>query len=156
MTNDDTHALVIEGVSTAYDKANVLENVSLTAAAGKITCLLGSNGSGKTTLIRSILGLTPPNKGSIRFGGRDLTGLPTHRVIAAGIACIPEGRRVFPKFTVEENLRIGAYQETSDDAVAERLAQRLRAHSRGSPSGAASSPAPCRAASRPWCRSGVG
>lgn len=121
MTNADTQALVIENVSTAYDKANVLEGVSLTAAPGKITCLLGSNGSGKTTLIRSILGLTPPNKGSIRFGGADLTGLPTHRVIAAGIACIPEGRRVFPKFTVEENLRIGAYQETLDAAVAERL-----------------------------------
>ena len=86
MTNDDTHALVIEGVSTAYDKANVLENVSLTAAAGKITCLLGSNGSGKTTMIRSILGLTLPNKGRIRFGGRDLTGLPTHHVIAAGVS----------------------------------------------------------------------
>ena len=121
MINDDTQALVIEGVSTAYDKANVLENVSLTAAPGKITCLLGSNGSGKTTLIRSILGLTPPNKGRILFGGKDLAGLPTHRVIAAGVACIPEGRRVFPKFTVEENLRIGAYQESSDAAVAERL-----------------------------------
>jgi branched-chain amino acid transport system ATP-binding protein len=121
MTHDDTTALSIDGVSTAYDRANVLENVSLTAAAGKITCLLGSNGSGKTTLIRSILGLTPPNKGRIRFEGIDLTGLPTHRVIAAGIACIPEGRRVFAKLTVEENLRIGAYQETSDAAVAERL-----------------------------------
>jgi branched-chain amino acid transport system ATP-binding protein len=122
MTDSNTNALVIEDVSTAYDKANVLENVSLTAASGKITCLLGSNGSGKTTLVRSILGLTPPNKGTIRFGGVDLTGLPTHRVIAAGVACIPEGRRVFPKFTVEENLRIGAYQETSEAAVAERMA----------------------------------
>jgi branched-chain amino acid transport system ATP-binding protein len=122
MTNDQAQALVIEGISTAYDKANVLENVSLNAAPGKITCLLGSNGSGKTTLIRSILGLTPPNRGRIRFDGKELTGLPTHRVIAAGVACIPEGRRVFPKLTVEENLRIGAYQETSDAAVAERLA----------------------------------
>jgi len=122
MINDDTQALVIEGVCTAYDKANVLENVSLTAALGRITCLLGSNGSGKSTLVRSILGLTPPNRGRIRFEGRDLIGLPTHRVIAAGISCIPEGRRVFPKFTVEENLRIGAYQESSDEEVAERLA----------------------------------
>jgi branched-chain amino acid transport system ATP-binding protein len=115
--------LVVSGVFTAYDRANVLEDVSLTAAPGKITCLLGSNGSGKTTLIRSILGLTPPNKGSIRFDSVELTGLPTHRVIAAGIACIPEGRRVFAKFTVEENLRMGAYQETSDATVAARLAQ---------------------------------
>jgi len=62
MMSDETKGLVIEGVYTAYDKANVLENVSLTAAPGKITCLLGANGSGKTTLIRSILGLTPPNR----------------------------------------------------------------------------------------------
>jgi branched-chain amino acid transport system ATP-binding protein len=123
MSVDRSAALVIAGVSTAYDKANVLENVSLTAAAGSITCLLGSNGSGKTTLIRSILGLTPPNQGSIRFAGVELTGLPTHRVIASGVACIPEGRKVFPKLTVEENLRIGAYQETSDTAVADRLAR---------------------------------
>ncbi len=123
MSQDESNALVVEGVCTAYDKANVLENVSLTAAPGKITCLLGSNGSGKTTLIRSILGLTLPNKGHIRFRGINMTGLPTHRVIALGIACIPEGRRVFAKFTVEENLRMGAYQESSNAEVAERLAR---------------------------------
>lgn len=123
MNKPSNDGLVVSGVFTAYDRANVLEDVSLTAAPGKITCLLGSNGSGKTTLIRSILGLTPPNKGSIRFDGAELTGLPTHRVIGAGIACIPEGRRVFAKFTVEENLRMGAYQESSDAAVAARLAQ---------------------------------
>lgn len=123
MMSDDIGDLVIERVYTAYDRANVLEDVSLTAAAGKITCLLGANGSGKTTLIRSILGLTPPNRGRIRFGGKDLTRLPTHRIIAEGIACIPEGRRVFPKLTVEENLRMGAYQETSERVVTERLEQ---------------------------------
>jgi branched-chain amino acid transport system ATP-binding protein len=123
MMSDHVGDLVIEGVYTAYDRANVLEDVSLTAEAGKITCLLGANGSGKTTLIRSILGLTPPNRGRIRFGGKDLTRLPTHRIIAAGIACIPEGRRVFPKLTVEENLRMGAYQETSERVVTERLEQ---------------------------------
>jgi branched-chain amino acid transport system ATP-binding protein len=123
MNADAKNELVVRGIFTAYDKANVLEDVSLTAVSGKITCLLGSNGSGKTTLIRSILGLTPPNAGSIQFAGVELTGLSTHRIIATGIACIPEGRRVFAKFTVEENLRMGAYQESSDAAVAERLAQ---------------------------------
>src|SRR3954454_19461340 len=106
--------LDIEGVTTAYDKADVLEGVTLAIEPGRITCLLGSNGSGKSTLIRSILGLTPPRSGRITFDGADITALPTHKVIAAGIACIPEGRKVFPKLTVEENLRLGAYQETSE------------------------------------------
>lgn len=119
----DQHSLVVEGVYTAYDKADVLENVSLTAAGGRITCLLGSNGSGKTTLIRSILGLTRPNRGRIDFNGSDLAALPSHRTIAVGIACIPEGRKVFPKLTVLENLRLGAYQERSAKVLAARLAQ---------------------------------
>jgi branched-chain amino acid transport system ATP-binding protein len=123
MSTDESADLIIEQVYTAYDKADVLEDVSLTAAGGRITCLLGSNGSGKTTLIRSILGLTPPRSGHIRFAGVELTGLATHRIVAAGIACIPEGRKVFPKLTVEENLRIGGYQETSQQVLAERLAQ---------------------------------
>ena len=119
--NQADSGLVVEGVYTAYDKADVLEDVSLAAAGGRITCLLGSNGSGKTTLIRTILGLTRPNRGRITFEGVSLTGLPTHRVIAAGIACIPEGRKVFPKLTVEENLRLGGYQESSMEVIAERL-----------------------------------
>ncbi len=123
MSVDGKSGLVVEDVYTAYDKADVLEGVSLTAKAGKITCLLGSNGSGKTTLIRSILGLTRPNKGQITFAGTRITGLPSHRIIAAGIACIPEGRKVFPKLTVEENLRLGAFQEPSATVLAERLAQ---------------------------------
>ena len=95
--------------------------MSLSVEPGTITCLLGSNGAGKTTLIRSILGLTPPHAGKIAFEGGDLTGLPTHKVIAAGIACIPEGRKVFPKLTVEENLRVGGYQESSDEVVRRRI-----------------------------------
>jgi branched-chain amino acid transport system ATP-binding protein len=123
MNMGDHSGLVVEDVYTAYDKADVLKGVSLSAAAGKITCLLGSNGSGKTTLIRSILGLTRPNSGQISFEETRLTDLPSHRIIATGIACIPEGRKVFPKLTVEENLRLGAFQETSPKVLAERLAQ---------------------------------
>ncbi|MFQ5764854.1 MAG: ABC transporter ATP-binding protein [Rhodospirillales bacterium] len=123
MSTESRQGLVVEGVHTAYDKADVLEDVSLRAETGKITCLLGSNGSGKTTLIRSVLGLTRPNRGRIAFDGQEITGLPTHKVIAAGIACIPEGRQVFPKLTVEDNLRLGAYQEASSDVVAERMEQ---------------------------------
>jgi branched-chain amino acid transport system ATP-binding protein len=113
--------LGIEQVYTAYDRADVLEGVSLAVEPGRTTCLLGANGAGKTTLIRSILGLTPVRAGRILLGGRDITKWPTHRIVAAGIACIPEGRRVFPKLTVEENLRIGAYQEGSAAVTRERL-----------------------------------
>lgn len=113
--------LEIDGVYTAYDKADVLQGVSLGVNAGSITCLLGSNGSGKTTLVRSILGLTPPRAGRIVFDGTDITRLPTHRIIAAGIACIPEGRKVFPKLSVDENLRVGAYQETSAAVARARM-----------------------------------
>lgn len=115
-------ALEIDGVVTAYDKADVLQGVSLAVTAGSITCLLGSNGSGKTTLVRSILGLTPPRAGRIVFNGTDITRLPTHKIVAAGIACIPEGRKVFPKLTVAENLRAGAYQEPSDAVAQARMA----------------------------------
>src|SRR5215470_4068945 len=122
--------LDIEGITTAYDKADVLDGVSLTVEHGRITCLLASNGSGKTTLIRSILGLTPPRSGRIVFDGADITTLPTHKVISAGVACIPEGRKVFPKLTVEENLRLGAYQETSDAVTRERMAEIYRLYPR--------------------------
>jgi branched-chain amino acid transport system ATP-binding protein len=121
-----TGKLDIQGLVAGYDKANVLEDVSLTIEPGRITCLLGSNGSGKTTLIRSILGLTLPRSGRVIFDGADITGLATHKVIAAGVACIPEGRKVFPKFTVQENLRLGAYQETSEDVTQERMTEIFR------------------------------
>ena len=113
--------LEIVNVYTAYANADVLQGVSLAVNAGTITCLLGANGSGKTTLVRSILGLTAPRAGRILFDGTDITRLPTHRIIAAGIACIPEGRKIFPKFSVEENLRAGAYQEKSKAVTRRRI-----------------------------------
>jgi branched-chain amino acid transport system ATP-binding protein len=113
--------LAVANIRAGYDQADVLEDVTLAARPGQITCLLGANGAGKTTLIRAILGLTPPRAGTISFEGRELTGLPTHQVIAAGIACIPEGRKVFPKLTVEENLRVGGYQEASETLVRRRI-----------------------------------
>jgi branched-chain amino acid transport system ATP-binding protein len=113
--------LRIQDIFTAYDQADVLSGVSLNASAGSITCILGSNGAGKTTLIRSVLGLTPPRSGSITFGDTDLVGRPTHQIVALGIACIPEGRKVFPKMTVSENLSVGAYREAKQDAVRTRM-----------------------------------
>ncbi len=115
--------LEIAGVTAGYDRADVLDGVTLDVEPGRITCLLGANGSGTTTLIRAILGLTPPRAGRVVFDGRDITGLATHQVIAAGIACIPEGRKVFAKFTVEENLRAGAYQEPSEGVTRARIGE---------------------------------
>ncbi|HET9669492.1 MAG TPA: ABC transporter ATP-binding protein [Casimicrobiaceae bacterium] len=114
-------ALEVSALRVGYDRADVLVDVDIAANAGEITCILGSNGSGKTTLVRSILGLTPPRSGRVVFDGTDITGLPTHRVIAHGIACIPEGRKVFPKLTTEENLRLGAYRESDEAAIAKRV-----------------------------------
>ena len=115
--------LEVDGIRAAYDRVDVLQGVSLTVAPGSITCILGANGAGKSTLIRAILGLTPPHTGAIRFDGQAIHGLPTHRVIARGIACIPEGRKVFPKMTVEENLHVGAYQIDDAAEVARRIEQ---------------------------------
>lgn len=116
-------ALTVNGLTTGYDKVNVLHDVSIEVAPGKITCILGANGAGKSTLIRSILGLTPPRQGEIRWEGRNLAGEKTHNIIASGISCIPEGRKVFPRMTVAENLALGAFLETNAGRVRERLAK---------------------------------
>lgn len=116
-------ALTVKGLTTGYDKVNVLHDVCIDVAPGKITCILGANGAGKSTLIRSILGLTPPRQGQILWNGRDLAGEKTHRIIASGIACIPEGRKVFPRMTVAENLALGAFLEKDSAQVRERLAR---------------------------------
>ena len=112
--------LNIHNIYTAYDRIDVLEDVSIEVKQGEITCILGANGAGKSTLIRSILGLTPANRGQILFKGVDITHLPSHRIIEQGIACVPEGRRVFPRLTVEENLSAGAYLVKDKNVIEER------------------------------------
>lgn len=116
-----TARLTIDGVFTTYDRVDVLDDITLEVAPGRITCILGSNGAGKTTLIRSILRLTPPRRGSISFDGRKLDGMQTHDVVSLGIGCIPEGRRIFSKMTVEENLRLGAFRVSSEREIRRRL-----------------------------------
>ncbi|QWD65129.1 ABC transporter ATP-binding protein [Polynucleobacter sp. MWH-UH2A] len=112
--------LEIDHINTAYDRIDVLEDVSIQVERGQITCILGANGAGKSTLIRSILGLTPANRGKITFNGADITHLATHRIIGQGIACVPEGRRVFPRMTVDENLSAGAYLVGDQKVIQER------------------------------------
>jgi len=98
--------LQIEDVHTYYGKSHILQGISLGVASGRVVALLGRNGVGKTTLIRSIFGLTPPREGTIRFKGRSIAGLPPHRISRTGIRLVPQGRRIFPSLTVDENLQI--------------------------------------------------
>src|SRR5437879_365970 len=112
--------LELDGVSTRYGPITMLRDVSLALAAGRIACLLGPNGSGKTTLIRTILGIVRPVRGVVRLGGARIDGLRTHEIVKLGIGVVPEGRRVFPKMTVEENLRMGAFVEWTAADYAER------------------------------------
>ena len=100
------NAIEISGINTFYGKSHILHDVSLTAAEGSITTLLGRNGAGKTTTLRSIMGLTPARTGQIKVFGHDSTRLAPFRVARLGIGYVPEGRRVFANLTVEDNLKV--------------------------------------------------
>jgi len=98
--------LEVDGIHTSYGLSQVLFGVSFTVEPGQIVALIGRNGVGKTTTMRSIIGLTPPRRGKIRFEGKDITGLPAHRIANLGIGFVPEERRIFPDLSVWENLDI--------------------------------------------------
>jgi branched-chain amino acid transport system ATP-binding protein len=101
-----TAALTAEGLHTYYGKSHILHGVSLEAAEGQVTALLGRNGAGKTTTLRSLMGLTPPREGHVKIFGAETTGWPSFRVAALGVGYVPEGRKIFPNLTVEENLLV--------------------------------------------------
>ncbi len=98
--------LEVSELHTYYGESYVLQGVSLTVGAGEVVAILGRNGVGKTTLMRSIIGFTPPRRGTVRFKGRDITGWASHRMTALGMALVPQGRRVFPSLSVRENLEV--------------------------------------------------
>jgi len=119
--------LRLEKVTTQYeDSVIVLRDISLTVEKGRITCLLGSNGAGKTTLLRTIVNQVRPLKGRIFFEEIRIDQLKTHQIIKLGISVVPEGRRLFPEFTVYENLRIGAFFEKDLGAVRKKLEEIFR------------------------------
>ena len=101
--------LEVEDIRTFYGSIEALKGVSLTVEEGEVVTLIGSNGAGKSTTLRSISGLTPPRKGSIRFRGQEISTLPAQEVVRLGISQSPEGRRCFQRMTVRENLELGAY-----------------------------------------------
>jgi branched-chain amino acid transport system ATP-binding protein len=98
--------LAVEGLFTNYGKIRILRDVSLTVGEGEVVALLGLNGAGKTTTMRSILGLTPPRAGKVRYAGRDITGWPAYKVARLGVGYVPEGRRMFKDLTTLENLQL--------------------------------------------------
>jgi branched-chain amino acid transport system ATP-binding protein len=100
-------ALNVSGLDCFYGEVQVLHALSLELRRGEVLCVLGRNGAGKTTLLKAIMGIVPARAGSIRLGGHELTGLPPHEVPKAGIAYVPQGRRLFAEMTVAENIEIG-------------------------------------------------
>ena len=104
MSENAIPLLDLRNVETSYGLSRVLFGISLTIARGEMVSLLGRNGMGKTTTVRSIMGLTPPASGFIRFEGDEICGLPAYRIAKRGIALVPEGRQVFPNLTARENL----------------------------------------------------
>ncbi len=100
------NAIEVEGLHTYYGKSHILHGVSLAVEEGKLTTLLGRNGAGKTTTMRSLMGLTPAREGTVRIFGRETTRWPSFRIAALGVGYVPEGRRIFPNLSVEENLKV--------------------------------------------------
>ena len=99
--------LTVENLSFAYGAVGVLHGINMQMETGSVTCVIGRNGVGKTTLMKNIMGLLRPSAGVIRIGERNITKLPANKRARAGLGFVPQGRQIFPKLTVEENLRVG-------------------------------------------------
>ena len=113
--------LQVEHLRTAYGAVVVNRDVSLTVDQGEIVTILGPNGAGKSTVLRAICGLLRPKRGTVHFGGKDVTGTPADRMATLGVVMVPEGRKIFPDLTVEENLRLGAYCRKDAEAIEQDL-----------------------------------
>jgi len=132
--------LSVERLSVAYGAIKAVREIDLTVAEGEIVAILGANGAGKSSTLNAIVGLIPRVTGSVRFDGQELVGMATERIVQCGITLTPEGRRVFPLLTVEENLRLGGManrDRRSVNAVRATLLERfpVLAQRRGQPAG---------------------
>ena len=113
--------LEVKDVHTFYGNIEALKGISIEVEEGECVTLIGSNGAGKSTTLRSISGLTPPRQGSIRFKDREISETPPQEIVSMGVALSPEGRHVFPRMTVYENLMLGAYLRRDESGITEDL-----------------------------------
>jgi urea transport system ATP-binding protein len=113
--------LTVEGLNQYYGGSHILRDIAFTAETGKVTALLGRNGVGKTTLLKCLMGLVPAKTGSIAFDGADLTRAPSHDRVKSGIGYVPQGREIFPRLTVEENLRMGLATRPNGTPIPPRI-----------------------------------
>jgi branched-chain amino acid transport system ATP-binding protein len=113
--------LKVENLHTFYGKIEALKGASIEVQQGEIVTLIGANGAGKSTTLKTLSGQIAPSEGSIEFLGDNLVGLPAHKVTQKGIIQVPEGRRIFPRMTVEENLEMGAYLRTDKEGIAQSM-----------------------------------
>lgn len=113
--------LELRDVHTYYGESYIIQGISLEVEEGSVVALLGRNGMGKTTIIRTIIGLTPPKLGEIRFKGVNIVGMPSHRIAQRGIGLVPQGRRIFPSLSVAENLTMAARSGKLDSWTLEKV-----------------------------------
>jgi urea transport system ATP-binding protein len=113
--------LRVDQLNQYYGGSHILRNLAFDAPTGKVTTLLGRNGVGKTTLLKCLMGLVPTRSGSIRFGEQDITHAPSHERVRAGIGYVPQGREIFPRLTVEENLRMGLATRPGATRIPEQI-----------------------------------
>jgi branched-chain amino acid transport system ATP-binding protein len=118
MTNEPQTVLEVEAIHTYYGTIEALKGISLEVREGEIVTLIGANGAGKSTTLRSINGLNHPRNGTIRFMGEDITHAAPHKVVKRGISQSPEGRKLFSRMSVEENLEMGAFQRSGHAEIA--------------------------------------
>ena len=113
--------LSVRGVQTFYGKIQALKGIDLDVNKGEIVTLIGSNGAGKTTTLKTVIGTVRPLRGTVMFGGERIDGMSTDRIVRLGIAQAPEGRRIFPRMTVLENLELGAFARTDREKIPQDL-----------------------------------
>ncbi|MFJ3923623.1 ABC transporter ATP-binding protein [Streptomyces sp. NPDC090022] len=113
-----TALLEVEDLRVAYGKIEAVKGISFSVDAGQIVTLIGTNGAGKTTTLRTLSGLIKPKSGQIKFQGKSLKKIPAHDIVSLGLAHSPEGRHIFPRMTIEDNLLLGAFLRKDKDGIA--------------------------------------